>query len=143
MKLKSLFATLFLSALVPALATAGTCEKFVGVGATLATGPASFAGEVRSNAGDLGVDVVITSAPKPTGNGALNATTSHTFVIGTAVITTRDRVRLVPVNDTGLYRLDTQASIVEGGWGHLKIDGLVNLWTGWAQWLVEGEVCTD
>lgn len=59
------------------------------------------------------------------------------------MISTSDRARLIQVNDFGLYRLDTQALIVEGGWGHLKIDGIVNLWTGAAQWFVEGRVCSD
>lgn len=125
----------------PSLASATeTCSRFVGVGATQATGPASFAGTATSNLGEAAVDVAITGI-KPNANGSLVATTRHTLAVGALVFSTRDRARLIPVNDSGLYRLDTQASIVEGAWGHLKIDGIVNLWTGAAQWFVEGEVC--
>ncbi len=132
-----------LLALVPALASAdGGCRQFVGVGTTQATGPESFAGTATSNLGDAAVDVAITGI-KPIANGSLLATTRHTIATGPLVISTSDRARLIQVNDFGLYRLDTQALIVEGGWGHLKIDGIVNLWTGAAQWFVEGRVCSD
>ena len=132
---------------LPALADK-VCNEVIALGGTFATGPTSFTGEADSNLGQMAVNVEITST-KPNADGSLNATTSHTFSTRGLVFTTRDRARLVPLNDTGLFRLDTQATIVEGDWlqhgvwGHVKLDGLINLGARqpWARWLAEGVVC--
>ncbi|MDX1499206.1 MAG: hypothetical protein R3176_04885 [Woeseiaceae bacterium] len=128
--------------LLPALGIAApACEKVVIAGETQATGPATFVGDALSNQGNLTVDVAITGS-KPNADGSINATTTHTFTSGAIVFTTRDRARLVPLNDFGVFRLDTQATIVEGGWGHLQLDGVLDFATGRARWLARGEVCT-
>lgn len=129
-----------------ALAEGGRCQKVFAAGETIATGPASFAGTAHTNlgnasVGDLG-DRQVTVAVlglKPTGEGFV-ATTSHTFVGPDGWFTTTDRARLVELSP-GLYRLDTQASITEGGWGQLTIDGLVDFRTGYARWFAHGELC--
>jgi hypothetical protein len=70
----------------------------------------------------------------------MTATTSHTFSGPDGWFTTTDRARLVELSP-GLYLLDTQASITEGGWGQLSIDGLVDFRTGYARWFARGELC--
>lgn len=133
---------MLLGALLPAFAFAdANCEKVLILGATQAIGPATFIGEADSNLGSMSVNVTITS-DKPNADGSINATTSHTFSVNGLVFTTRDRARLIPLNDRGQYRLDTQATIVEGAWGHLRLDGLLNFATGQAKWLADGTVCT-
>ena len=132
---------------LPALAN-NVCHEILALGGTFATGQTTFTGEADSNFGQMTVNVEITST-KPNADGSINATTSHTFSARGLDFTTRDRARLVPLNDAGLYRLDTQARIVEGNslshsvWGHLKLDGLINLGARqpWARWLAEGVVC--
>jgi hypothetical protein len=132
---------LLLGALLPAFAFADAgCEEVLILGATQAIGPATFVGEADSNLGVMSVSVTITST-KPNQDGSINATTSHTFSVNGLVFTTRDRARLVPLNNRGQYRLDTQATIVDGAWGHLRLDGLLNFATGEAKWLADGQVC--
>jgi len=148
--LSSLVATAISGALlaVPgaALAAKAQCEKVYASGETLATGPASFEGTAWTNlgeAGDLGerqVSVALLGS-KPNAQGLL-ATTSHTFMGPDGVFTTMDNARLVELSP-GLYLLDTQASIVEGGWGHLSINGLVDFRTGYARWFASGELCRN
>jgi hypothetical protein len=126
------------------LASKAQCEKVYASGETLATGPASFEGMAWTNlgkAGDLGERQVSVSllGSKPNAKGLL-ATTSHTFSGPDGVFTTMDNARLVELSP-GLYLLDTQASIVEGGWGHLSINGLVDFRTGYARWFASGELC--
>lgn len=133
----------------PAMAMAdpgGSCQKVFATGETMVTGPASFAGTAYTNlgdvtAGDLG-DRQVTVAllgSKPNGKGML-ATTSHTFTGPDGTFTTIDNARLVELSP-GLYLLDTQASITDGGWGHLSIDGLVDFRSGYARWFAKGELC--
>jgi len=80
---------------------------------------------------------------KPLKKGQLNAATAHTFTLGSLVFSTRDNAMLTPLNDSGLFRLNTQANVDgDGVWGHLTVDGLVELSpTGWAKWLATGQVC--
>lgn len=131
-----------LAVMLPSIAMADVdCEKVVIAGQTQATGPTTFAGDGQSNVGQMQVFVEITST-KPNTDGSLNATTIHQLVLPQWSVSTSDRARLVPLNDAGMYRLDTQAVISEGGWGHLKIDGLVNFATGEARWIAEGRICT-
>jgi len=133
---------------MPASAQAGegACQKIFASGETMLTGPASFAGVAHTNLGDSGAgdlgDRQVTVAllgSKPTARGML-ATTSHTFAGPDGIFTTMDNARLVELSP-GLYLLDTQASITEGGWGHLSIDGLVDFRTGYARWFARGELC--
>jgi hypothetical protein len=131
---------------VAARADGSVCQKVFAAGETIATGPASFAGTAHTNLGDLGAgdlgDRQVTVAVlglKPNAEGFV-ATTSHTFVGPDGWFTTTDRARLVELSP-GLYLLDTQASITEGGWGQLTIDGLVDFRTGYARWFAHGEVC--
>ena len=136
---------------VPSLAVAdqgGSCQKVFATGETMVTGPASFAGTAYTNLGDLSAgdlgDRQVTVAllgSKPNGKGML-ATTSHTFTGPDGTFTTMDNARLVQLSP-GLYLLDTQASITDGGWGHLSIDGLVDFRTGYARWFAKGELCRD
>lgn len=139
--------TLILALLLPLPALANdVCHEILALGATQATGPTTFVGDAHSNLGSMSVNVEITST-RPNADGSLTATTAHTFTGRGLVFTTSDRARLVPMNDQGHYRLDTQATIVDGTWlelgvwGHLKLDGLINLVTGQARWLAEGVVC--
>jgi hypothetical protein len=127
-------------------ATEAACEKVYASGETMATGPASFAGTAWTSLGNIAIgdlgDRQVTVAVlglKETGQGLL-ATTSHTFVGPDGSFTTTDNARLVELSP-GLYRLDTQASITDGGWGHLSIDGLVDFRTGYARWFAQGELC--
>ncbi len=140
---KSRLVMMALAALAPALAAADNgCQQVVALGSTQATGPTTFMGDADSNLGMMYVDVELTSS-KPNADGSIIATTTHTFTVGSLVFTTRDRARLIPLNAFGLYRLDTQATVAEGGSGHLKLDGLLNFATGTARWLAEGVVCPD
>ena len=124
------------------------CQKIYASGETLATGPASFEGMAWTNLGDAGagdfgerqVSVALLGA-KPNAQGLL-ATTSHTFVGPDGTFTTMDNARLVELSP-GLFLLDTQASIVEGGWGHVSINGLVDFRTGYARWFATGELCRN
>ena len=119
-----------------------TCQDIVSVGHTFVSGPASFDGSATTNLGEAVVHVDLLGV-KPLKNGKLNAATSHTFTLGGLVFSTRDNAMLTPLNDRGLFRLNTQAN-VDGDdvWGHLTVDGLVELSpTGWAKWLATGQVC--
>jgi len=130
-----------------AVAGDGPCQKVFASGETMMAADGSFAGVAYTNlgditAGDLG-DRQVTVAllgSKPNAKGLL-ATTSHTFIGPDGVFTTMDNARLVELSP-GLFQLDTQASIVEGGWGHLSIDGLVDFRTGYARWFAKGELCS-
>lgn len=135
---------------VGAVAEAGTgrCQQVFAAGETIMTGPASFAGVAHTNLGDIAVgdlgDRQVTVAllgSKPNGAGLL-ATTSHTFVGPDGWFTTTDNARLRELSP-GLYLLDTQASVTEGGWGHLSINGLVDFRTGYARWFATGEWCRN
>jgi hypothetical protein len=142
---KSIFAIFGLSLLLanPAAADPDTCEDVVAVGHTFVSGPASFDGSATTNLGEAVVHVDLLGV-KPLKNGKLNAATSHTFTLGGLVFSTRDNAMLTPLNDRGLFRLNTQAN-VDGDdvWGHLTVDGLVELSpTGWAKWLATGQVCS-
>ena len=119
------------------------CEDIVAVGETFVSGPASFDGSATTNLGEAAVHVDLLGQ-KPLAKGKLNAATSHTFTLGSLVFSTRDNAMLTPLNEFGLFRLDTQANIdSDGVWGHLSIDGLVELSpTGWAKWLATGQVCS-
>lgn len=135
-----------IGATAPALAGGGPCQKVFAAGETIMTGPASFAGTAHTNLGDVSQsdlgDRQVTVAllgSKPTANGLL-ATTSHTFVGPDGVFTTTDQAQLKELSP-GLYLLDTQASITDGGWGHLSINGLVDFRTGYARWFASGELC--
>jgi len=135
-----------LAAPASALAGEAGCQKVYASGETMATGPASFAGVAYTSLGDITVGdlgdrqvTVNVLGLKETAQGLL-ATTSHTFVGPDGSFTTTDNARLVELSP-GLYRLDTQASITEGGWGHLSIDGLVDFRTGYARWFAKGELC--
>lgn len=116
------------------------CQPFVAVGATVATGAASFGGDAATNLGAATVSVAVNGL-KPNRDGSINASTSHTFTIGQTSFTTRDNVRLSPLNAFGLYRLNAQGSLGDGAWGSARIDGMVDLANGWAKWLATGEVC--
>ena len=131
-----------------ASASDGTCRKVYANGETLMTGPSSFEGMAWTNLGDAGVGdlgerqvSVALLGSKPNAKGLL-AITSHTFSGLDGSFTTMDNARLVELSP-GLFRLDTQASIVEGGWGHLSIDGLVDFRTGYARWFASGELCRN
>jgi hypothetical protein len=136
----------FTGTTAPALADGGPCRKVFAAGETVMTGPASFAGTAYTNLGDITQgdlgDRQVTVAllgSKPTANGLL-ATTSHTFVGPDGWFTTTDQAQLKELSP-GLYLLDTQASITDGGWGHLSINGLVDFRTGYARWFATGELC--
>lgn len=128
------------SAFAAPVAANGPCQPFVAVGATVATGPASFAGEATTNLGPASVGVTVNGI-KPNHDGSINASTAHSFAIGAISFATRDNVRLSPLNAAGLYRLSTQANLVDGAWGSARIDGMVGFANGWAKWLAAGEVC--
>lgn len=130
------------TAMTQAAAAPADCEDIVAVGQTVISGPASFDGSATTNLGEAIVHVDLLGQ-KPLAKGKLNAATSHTFTLGSLVFSTRDNAMLTPLNDRGLFRLDTQANIDgEDVWGHLSIDGLVELSpTGWAKWLATGQVC--
>ena len=118
-------------------------EDIVAVGHTFISGPASFDGSATTNLGEAIVHVDLLGQ-KPLAKGKLSAATAHTFTLGSLVFSTRDNAMLTPLNDRGLFRLDTQANI-DGAdvWGHLSIDGLVELSpSGWAKWLATGQVCS-
>ena len=135
--------SIFLISAHTAGAGPGTCEEVVAVGHTFASGPTTFDGAATTNLGDAIVHVDLLGV-KPQKNGRLNAATAHTLTIGSLVFTTRDNATLTPLNDLGLFRLNTQANIdSDDAWGHLSIDGLVELSpTGWAKWLATGQVCS-
>ena len=120
-----------------------SCEDIVAVGHTFVSGPASFDGSATTSLGEAAVHVDLLGQ-KPLAKGKLNAATSHTFTLGSLVFTTRDNAMLTPLNDRGLFRLNTQAVIDgENVWGHLSVDGLVELSaSGWAKWLATGQLCT-
>ena len=127
-------------------AAEAACQKVYASGETMATGPASFAGTAWTSLGDITIGdlgdrqvTVAVQGLKETAKGLL-ATTSHTFIGPNGSFTTTDNARLVELSP-GLYRLDTQASITDGGWGHLSIDGLVDFRTGYARWFAKGELC--
>lgn len=121
------------------------CRSLVATGETFFNG-VGFEGLAWTNLGDLSVGdfgertvSVALLGQKQTGNGLL-AATSHTFSGPEGSFTTRDNARLAELSP-GLYRLDTQATIVDGAWGHLTIDGMVDFRQGWARWFAHGEVC--
>lgn len=121
------------------------CRPVVATGETFFNG-AGFDGLAWTSlgdatAGDFGERTVSVAllGQKETGNGLL-AATSHTFSGPDGSFSTRDNARLEELSP-GLYRLDTQATIVAGAWGHLTIDGMVDFRLGWARWFARGEVC--
>ena len=120
-----------------------TCEDIVAVGHTFVSGPASFDGSATTNLGEAIVHVDLLGV-KPIAKGKLNAATSHTFTLGDIVFSTSDIAMLTPLNDRGLFRLNTQANVASGEvWGHLTVDGLVELSpSGWAKWLATGQLCS-
>lgn len=115
-----------------------TCNSIYAHGVTYATSEYSFEGSAFTNFGDHLVSVALLGS-KPTGQG-MQVTTSHTFHGPDGGFTTMDNARLSELSP-GLYQLDTQASIVEGGWGNLSIDGLVDFRTGTARWFAKGRIC--
>ena len=120
----------------------GRCEQVFAAGQTFFNG-AGFEGDAYSSIGDLLVSVAVLEQAE-TGSG-LRAATAHTFTAmdGSLVFSTRDNAMLKPVNAAGLFELDTQALVVEGGHGQLSIDGLVDFARGWARWTAKGSVCSD
>jgi hypothetical protein len=144
--MKTSIAAIFgLSVMLANAATAApaTCEDVVAVGHTYVTGAARFDGSATTNLGEAIVHVDLLGV-KPLAKGQLNAATSHTFTLGSAVFSTRDNALLTPLNDVGLFRLNTQANVdSEGYWGQLTVDGLVDLSPGgWAKWLATGQLCS-
>ena len=144
-KMNSLTTTLALATLLVASAAhgdPGRCEQVIAAGQTFFNG-AGFDGDVYSSIGDLTVSVAVLEQAE-TGSG-LRAATAHTFTAqdGSAVFSTRDNAMLKPVNAAGLFELNTQALIVEGGHGQLSIDGLVDFARGWARWTAKGTYCSD
>jgi hypothetical protein len=141
-----------MTSLLGTLLTAGaaasaddTCQSLVATGETYFNG-VGFEGSALTNLGDLALgdfgDRTVTVAlldQQETGTGLL-ATTAHTFSGPDGVFSTYDNARLVELSP-GLYRLDTQGSIVDGAWGHITVDGLVDLRRGWARWYARGQVC--
>jgi hypothetical protein len=119
----------------------GGCEQVVAAGQTFFNG-AGFDGDVYSSIGDLTVSVAVLEQAE-TGSG-LRAATAHTFTAldGSLVFSTRDNAMLKPVNAAGLFELNTQALIVDGGHGQLSIDGLVDFARGWARWTAKGTFCS-
>jgi hypothetical protein len=115
-----------------------SCDAVYAHGVTHATSEYTFEGSAFTNFGEYGVSVALLGS-KVTGNG-LQVTTSHTFHGPDGPITTMDNARLTELSP-GLYLLDTQASIVAGGWGNLSIDGLVDFRTGTARWFAKGQLC--
>jgi hypothetical protein len=115
-----------------------TCEAVYASGLTYASSEFTFEGSAFTNLGEFTVSVALLGA-KETGNGLL-ATTSHTFSGPDGAFTTMDNARLSELSP-GLYLLDTQASIVDGGWGQMSIDGLVDFQTGTARWFAKGRLC--
>jgi hypothetical protein len=116
-----------------------TCEAVYVIGETQATSAFTFEGSAFANLGEFTVSVTLLGS-KETGNGLL-VTTSHTFQGPDGSFTTMDNARLQELSP-GLYLLDTQASIVDGGWGNLSIDGLVDFRTGGtARWFAKGQLC--
>jgi hypothetical protein len=130
--------SLALAAAGSAGATPATCKAIYASGQTFATSPYTFEGSAFTNLGDFTVGVALLGT-QDTGNGLL-ATTSHTFHSPDGMFTTMDNARLVELSP-GLYLLDTQASIVEGGWGSMSIEGLVDFTTGTARWFAKGRLC--
>ncbi len=136
---------LSLTALLGAAAAQGAperCEQVVAAGQTFFNG-AGFDGEAYSSIGDLAVSVAVLEQAE-TGSG-LRAATAHTFTAmdGSLVFSTRDNAMLKPVTPAGLFELNTQAQIIEGGHGQLSIDGLVDFARGWARWTAKGTFCSD
>lgn len=131
-----------LSLALAAASTAGaepaTCKAIYASGETYANSPSTFEGSAFTNLGQFTVGVTLLDT-KETGNGLL-ATTSHTFHGPEGAFTTMDNASLVELSP-GLYLLDTQASIVEGGWGNISIEGLVDFTTGTARWFAKGRLC--
>jgi hypothetical protein len=115
-----------------------SCKAIYASGETYANSPSTFEGSAFTNLGEFTVSVALLGT-KDTGNG-LVATTSHTFHGQEAAFTTMDNATLVELSP-GLYLLNTQASIVEGGWGNVSIDGLVDFRTGTARWFAKGRLC--
>jgi hypothetical protein len=127
-------------------AAAGRCKPVTAETETFATGPASFAGMARGTLGGEpfsgSVTTTVTSAPEPAGaSGVLFATTSHEIALPAGTITTSDVARLVPTQETGVYRLITHATVVEGGTGQLALNGIVNFVDGSAEAQVKGVIC--
>jgi hypothetical protein len=122
-------------------AAPGGCEQVVAAGQTFFNG-AGFDGDAYSSIGDLAVSVAVLEQAE-TGSG-LRAATAHTFTAldGSLVFGTRDNAMLKPVNAAGLFELNTQALIIEGGHGQLSIDGLVDFARGWARWTAKGTFCS-
>jgi hypothetical protein len=119
-------------------AAPASCEAIYAVGQTFANSPSTFQGDAFTNLGGFTVGVELLDTQQ-TGQG-LTATTSHTFYGPGGTFTTMDNARLVELSP-GLYLLDTQASIVDGGWGSMKIEGLVDFTTGTARWFAKGRLC--
>jgi hypothetical protein len=133
------------ASLAMALAASGTvasspasCDAVYAIGETYATSESTFEGGAFTNLGEYTVSVALLGS-KGTGNG-MQVTTSHTFHGPDGSFTTMDNARLSELSP-GLYLLDTQASIVDGGWGSMSIDGLVDFRTGTARWFARGQIC--
>lgn len=130
----------------PAVAWADDpCQVLVANGETYFNGT-GFEGVAWTNLGEVSLgdfgDRTVSVAlldQQETGYGLL-ATTAHTVSGPDGVFTTRDHARLIELSP-GLYRLDTQAMIVEGASGQLSVDGLVDFRRGWARWFATGNVC--
>jgi hypothetical protein len=133
------------SSLAMALMTSATpaagpasCDAVYAVGETYATSEYTFEGSAFTNLGNYSVSVALLGS-KDTGNGLL-VTTTHTFHGPDGSFSTMDNARLSELSP-GLYLLSTQASIVDGGWGNMNIDGLIDFSTGTARWFAKGQLC--
>jgi hypothetical protein len=137
-----LFSVCFLS--TPALADEG-CVIVNGSGSVVFDPTVGgFVGPVDLD-GDGAPDATSTAfvlSLEPSDDGTLHAVTTHRIVMmdGTS-ITTLDRAVLSPTDTAGLYRLNSDLTIVTGGSGKLRLHGDIHLIEGWAIADVHGRIC--
>ncbi|MBS1707563.1 MAG: hypothetical protein JSS65_02450 [Armatimonadetes bacterium] len=147
-----------LTKLVVTVATfcAMSCQLFAqgvtviqGEGVATAINPFQFAGTGVARIGHDKVSessLATLTSLNPGPGGSLVGTSTHTIQFGArGTITTTDELRLVPVNDQGLYVLSIKSAIVSGTGdfagvnGELTFNGFANLATGQVTWKLHGQ----
>ena len=144
----SLVVTACISLAMPAFARGVT--PIQGSGTASAINAFQFAGTGQLRIGqdmvaESSLATLIALGPGP-GHSLIGQST-HTLDLGArGTITTLDDLKLVPVNDTGLFQLSIRAEIVggtgdfAGASGKLSFNGTANLVTGEVTWMVHGHV---
>lgn len=129
-------------------ARAATCQHYSATGHDAAASPAGpYIGTLDVTIGEAtynGVRTVtdVTSAFTEAGNsGVLSTTTSHTISLPIGTITTTDKVRLIPTQEPGVYRLVSHLVITGGATGELHLQATLDLNTLTAEGTFVGTIC--